>query len=461
MKTSREISDPRVALASATGYAEDMIASALTRVAVHMNWRDAGRGPFGNVIRRGAKVLIKPNFVMHENRGGFGLDPLVTHPSLICATAEAALRAGAGEVLIGDAPLQSCNFDQLLYDTGLDCWAAALMARHPRFRGIRDLRRTVCEFQNGVRVATESLQPEDRFVLFDLAGDSLLEPVTDERASFRVTCYDPRLMARTHAPGRHQYLVAREVVEADVIINLPKLKTHKKAGVTCALKNLIGINGNKEYLPHHRIGGATQGGDCYRGDSKIKRALEYAADQQNAAETMTAARVWRGLSMPLYQALRLTGQQPDTEGSWSGNDTIWRTCLDLNRILLYGRADASMSPNVQRRVIHIADAVIAGQGDGPLAPEPLELGALLAANNAAAMDAVGAYLLGYQPERIPLVSRAFGLADWPLAVFAADDVRVSGDWGAGRIDQVLNASRLVPVMHPIGWRDAARGADQD
>jgi len=34
------------------------------------------------------------------------------------------------------------------------------------------------------------------------------------------------------------------------------LKLHRKAGITCALKNLIGINGNKEYLPHHRLGGS-------------------------------------------------------------------------------------------------------------------------------------------------------------------------------------------------------------
>lgn len=426
MQTDCEISDARVALASATGYGEEAIADALKKAAVLLDWHDVERGPFGNVIPRGAKVLIKPNFVLHENRAGFGLAPLVTHPSLICAAAEAALRAGAGEVLIGDAALQSCDLDHLLDATGLDVWAAELLARDTRFKGIRDFRRTVCEFQNGVRVAAEHLQPENHFVLFDLASDSLLEPVTDDRASFRVTCYDPRLLARTHAPGRHQYLVAREVVEADVIINLPKLKTHKKAGVTCALKNLIGINGNKEYLPHHRIGGATTGGDCYSGGSRIKRAIEYVSDQQNAAETMTAARAWRGLSAPLYQALRLTGQQPDTEGAWSGNDTIWRTCLDLNRILLYGRADATLSRNVQRRVIHIADAVIAGQGDGPLAPEALELGLLLAANNAAAMDLVGAYLLGYEPARIPLVGRAFGLGDWPLATFAATDVRVSG-----------------------------------
>ena len=51
-------------------------------------------------------------------------------------------------------------------------------------------------FVDGVRIAEENLQPEDRFVLFDLAGDSLLEPITGEDPSFRVTCYDPRLMAR-------------------------------------------------------------------------------------------------------------------------------------------------------------------------------------------------------------------------------------------------------------------------
>ncbi|MCV6004648.1 DUF362 domain-containing protein, partial [Escherichia coli] len=85
------------------------------------------------------------------------------------------------------------------------------------------------------------------FVLFDLGRESLLEPITDQGQNFRVTCYDPRLLAARHAPGRHQYLVSRDIIEADVVINLPKLKTHKKAGLTCALKNLIGINGNKEF----------------------------------------------------------------------------------------------------------------------------------------------------------------------------------------------------------------------
>ena len=124
------------------------------------------------------------------------------------------------------------------------------------------------------------------------------------------------------------------------MINLPKLKTHKKAGITCALKNLIGINGNKEYLPHHRVGGPTSGGDCYPGGSLRQESARALWDRQNMASSFAAARVWHGVATQLDRLTRLQGDRLGVEGSWSGNDTIWRTCLDLNRILLYGRADA-------------------------------------------------------------------------------------------------------------------------
>src|SRR5215813_9737860 len=302
------ILDPRVALTAlpSPAYADESapggeIQQALGRVANELRWSDEDRGPFGRMIPRGARVLIKPNLVLHENEGPWGIDPLVTHQSLIRAVVEGALRAGPSEVLIGDAPLQGCDFQRLLSVTGLGEWADRLMRLEPSFKGVRDFRRTTCVFVNGVRLAAESLQSEEHFILFDLGRDSLLEPVADGRNSFRVTCYDPRLLARTHAPGRHQYLVAKEVIEADVIINLPKLKTHKKAGITCALKNLIGINGNKEYLPHHRLGGAADGGDCYPGTRLTKKALEYTLDRQNMADSLTANRLWNHVTTNLYR----------------------------------------------------------------------------------------------------------------------------------------------------------------
>ncbi len=39
--------------------------------------------PLADFIRPGNKVVIKPNWVMHENRGPGGLDAVVTHPSIV------------------------------------------------------------------------------------------------------------------------------------------------------------------------------------------------------------------------------------------------------------------------------------------------------------------------------------------------------------------------------------------
>ena len=428
---------------------------ALCRTSAALGWGDE-RGPLGRVVAEGARVLVKPNFVLHANQGGGGIESLVTHPSLVRAAVRAALEAGAARVTVGDAPVQGCDFGELLTATGLGEWSRRLLDAEPRFAGVHDFRRTTCVFIDGVRVASEDLQPEDRFALFDLANASLLEPVTDDRASFRVTCYDPRLMASTHAPGRHQYLVAKEVLEADVVINLPKLKTHKKAGITCALKNLIGINGNKEYLPHHRVGGAARGGDCYPGGSLLKRVAEYALDRQNVSRSRLAGRLWHDVAESLNHIAVRAGDQLGVEGSWSGNDTVWRTGLDLNRILLYGRSDATMGDTVQRRVLHIVDAVIAGQGDGPLSPDPLPLGLVFAGRNAAAVDHVGAQLLGYQPSCVAIIRGAFGSFRWPIASFKSGEVQITGDLGEGSADELLTSYDLPPVNYPAGWRDAAR-----
>jgi len=191
-------------------------------------------------------VLIKPNFVLHHNQGTGGMEPMITHQSVVKAVVKAALQSDAAEVLVGDAPIQTADFHELVKTTALDSWVETSTKQDSRFKGIKDFRRTTAKYVNGVRVAEENVLSEEDFVLFDVGEESLLEPITDDKDDFRVTCYDPRLMAKTHGRGRHRYLVAKDVIEADLVINLPKLKTHKKAGITCALKNLIGINGNKE-----------------------------------------------------------------------------------------------------------------------------------------------------------------------------------------------------------------------
>ncbi|HEV8511017.1 MAG TPA: DUF362 domain-containing protein [Gemmatimonadales bacterium] len=431
------------------------VSRALARLAESLGWPLRGAGIFGRLVAPGARVLVKPNWVMHANHGPWGIEPLVTHASVIGAVVEELLRSRAGRVVVGDAPLQACDFAALLRATGMDGWSEAQQVTDARFAGIRDFRRTTCEIRDGVRVPQVDRRPREDFILFDLGTDSLLEQVTDERRSFRVTQYDPSQMVATHGKGRHQYLVARDVIESDVIFNLPKLKTHKKAGLTCALKNLIGINGNKEYLPHHRVGGAAVGGDCYPGRSPLKRALEYAFDRQHQATSHTGRQTWYQATRVLNRLVRASGDVLGVEGSWSGNDTLWRTCLDLNRIVLYGRPDGTLADSPQRAVFHIVDAIVAGQGDGPLAPQPLPLRRLFAGASAAAVDWVAARLLGYQPERIPIVREAFGAFRWPIAGFSPDGIVPVCD-GVSTSDDVFGP-QTVPVTYPVGWRDAVIG----
>jgi uncharacterized protein (DUF362 family) len=434
------------------------VAESLAHLCRVLGWADADRGALGGIVPPGARVVVKPNLVLHANQGPWGIEPLVTDPALVRAVTHEVLRAGASSVVVGDAPIQGCNFDELMDRTGLGNWAKTLAQDEPRFVGVRDFRRTVGTFENGLRVAVENLQPVENFVQFDLGRESLLEPVTDDRGMgrFRVTCYDPRLLHQTHARGVHRYLVAKELMDADLVINLPKLKTHKKAGITCCLKNLVGINGNKEYLPHHRVGSAAQGGDCYERSSVIRRSIEYLLDRQNMTSSPSTARALHQLIRQLHRLARLTGQSADTEGSWSGNDTVWRMCLDLNRILLYGSTDASIGADVQRRVLHVVDAVVAGHGNGPLSPEPLDLGLLLGGDSAPAVDWVAATLLAYDPSRIALTRQAFADDQRPLASFGANEVELVGDLGTGPASSVLAARDDLPVVkHPEGWRDAS------
>lgn len=435
------------------GQSENPVSQALTRLANAMGWADES-GPFGKIVPQGARVLIKPNMVLHRNEGGGGMECLVTHPTVIRAVAEAALRTGAREVLVGDAPVQGCNFDALVDGNGLRSWAREQAARDPRFRGPQDFRRTTCVMVEGVRVAKEELQPMDDFRLFNLGRESMLEPISNGQNRFRVAWYDHRLLAKAHHPGVHQYCVARQVVEADVVFNLPKLKVHRKAGVTSALKNLVGINGNKEYLPHHQFGGSETGGDNYPGHSAIRHAVEFFRDRQNIASSHAEGKMWNFLAAGFSRISRWRGDRIGTDGSWSGNNTIWRTSLDLNRILLYGRPDGTMADEVQRKVVHIVDAIVAGDNNGPLSPDPLPLGLLLGGNNPAAMDWVGAQLLAFAPEKISLTLHAFDQFKWPIANFSTSDVSLVGDLGEGAPPALLDQVR-IPVRHPVGWRDVA------
>ena len=373
--------------------------------------------PFSSFVSQGDMVLLKPNWVRDYNViPSAGIECLLTHTSVIRPLIDYVAKAldYDGTIVIADASLQSCDFKKLRQVTRIDKLIKFLQPRYPDIRFIvEDWRLTVMDRQRfvgkgaGLRL---NQGDESRCQVVDLGKKSFLTDIEDYAEQFRVTCYDPSLMLPHHTGGHHKYLVTKRIFEADLIINIPVLKTHIKAGVTGALKNLVGINGHKEYLPHHCKGGYENGGDNFYSGSSFKSSVEemdewYWKDPNRFSPVIRAL-----LSKTLGLGWKLSGMLSTDEitgGGWSGNDTLWRTIIDLNHILyFYDPVTDSLNDLPVRPVITIVDAVIAGQGEGPLSPTPKPIGMLYGGFNPAAVEMLSLKLIGYNTARIKSVSAA-------------------------------------------------------
>jgi uncharacterized protein (DUF362 family) len=423
----------------------------LIREAIASAGYDVGSsaGPFAQIVDQGARVLVKPNWVIHRNLDGGDNRCVTTDPVFLEVVLQEVARARPAAIVVADSPVLFCAFDTLVPRA----YRERLTAQCPVPLTFIDLRRTEAAGDAMSRGVNTNLRPIDRYVLFDLGRDSLLEPVSDERPRFRLNDYDDRELARAHHRGCHRYLLCKEAFEAEVVLSVPKLKTHHKVGLTGALKALVGLNGNKDYLPHHRRGGSATGGDSYRGFNPLLELAEHTLDLANRNINRSAYHPLKRMAVGLEHFARRRGAPPIC-GEWSGNDTAWRMALDLNRILMYGDVHGALQPSRQRLFYSLTDALIAGQGNGPLRPTPLPLGAVTFGSNPAYVDLVHAALLRMDARRLPLIKHAADLFEYPIvdAGMPELEVRRRGE----PID--LAAVRLrfgQSATLPIHWRDLA------
>jgi len=371
----------------------------------------------GLPIKPGDSVLVKPNWVHHRNDTG-GVECLYTHGEFVLSVLREVMKCSPSRIVVGDAPIQGCHWKSVVPESFVKAMESI---DRDGILQIADFRRTIMHGDSLRAGTSPESRPDRDFILFDLGKESLLEPVSSPPGRFRVTMYNPDHLARRHSAGVHQYLIAREALEADVIINLPKLKTHRKAGMTGALKNLVGINGNKEFLPHHRTGGSRDGGDCYPGRSVLKRLAETMIDKANRRIGRASFSLWLFAADVLLHGSRLLTGDIEIEGGWSGNDTVWRTVLDVNRIAMYGRVDGSMAESPGRRIVSLTDALICGQNNGPLQPRPLPMGCVTYSDSSVDADRLNSRLLGFDPCLIPMLRHASSGFRWPLPAFASDE----------------------------------------
>ncbi len=132
----------------------------------------------------GRSVLLKPNLV--EYIAGVEVN---TNPILVAAAAEAFRALGAKSVVVGEGPGHQRDTFLVLAESGL-----------------------------GEQLHNENI------AFVDLNRDELIKVPT-----------------RANYTGLGHLWLPRTVLESDIIVSMPKVKTHHWAGVTLSMKNLFGI----------------------------------------------------------------------------------------------------------------------------------------------------------------------------------------------------------------------------
>jgi uncharacterized protein (DUF362 family) len=151
-------------------------------------------GPLADTILQGLRqfplqvvgktVVLKPNLVEYDPAGVIN-----THPAVIAGAVEAFRSLGARHVLVAEGPGHRRDSEYLITASGLHARLAELRAPY-----------------------------------VDLNHD-------DTRP----------LMLRSHFTRLTELHLPRTVLEADLLVSMPKMKTHHWAGVTLSLKNMFGV----------------------------------------------------------------------------------------------------------------------------------------------------------------------------------------------------------------------------
>ncbi|WP_050436296.1 DUF362 domain-containing protein [Chondromyces crocatus] len=383
--------------------------------------------PLGDLIAPGDRVVVKPNLVsqrnLHERITGQKLAASSTHGSLLRPVLDYALRAAGprGQVRVIDAPVEGCVVEEVAGPLGI--WA---VIDHLRARGhdvaftdlrtfrvvpwlpLDDVRRAGRSFNLGL-LMRRALSGDPRgYRVVDLGERSFFaraDAPPGSRLRFHRSHYETPVPH--HTRGRHEYSAPGTVLDADVVINLPKMKTHKKTGVTLSLKSAIGLTNEKYWLPHFTEGDPSIGGDELEQPRSPREVLE---------DKLSRLPLPGGWSL-IARAPRLDARPKIIDGSWEGNRTLWRTILDLNRILLFADRAGKLRDAPQRRYLSIVDGVVAGEGEGPLGATPVEAGLLVGGTHPALVDAVATRCMGLDPLTIVQVREALdaGLAPGGLA----------------------------------------------
>jgi uncharacterized protein (DUF362 family) len=337
--------------------------------------------PLASLVSPGDSVLIKPNWV------DFG-PAVYTRPQVVRPLVDKAIAAGATEVYIGDGGV-GVSGTQYVADSGnFTAMVDELKLRHP---GITIDTVVLNDLDHGwrwVSLGNESSFAGSGYSHYDLAsgGGATLYGHTYYSTA------DPQGVN----PGGDTlgwYAVSDRLLEADVIINVPKLKTHQSMIATMSIKNLVGCTLGSTY-------------DEEGGDNLVRIAHRKTTGGPNAFE----------------------------------NDIFWRAILDVNKVVRYADGDGVLQPTPQREYLTVLDGIQAMERSqhhiwgGGL---PYYRHVVLASTDPVALDAVACRVMGYDFAEIPSIANASSDTLHPVGTNDPSQIAVLGDAIDSTLDHVF------------------------
>jgi len=368
--------------------------------------------PFYGFVKKEDKVIIKPNFVIDDySISSEVFKASVTHPSLIRPIIDYIYKATEGrcEILIADGPLEGTSFIKTSKKLGLFNMVHYIQKKYNMKIKVMDLRDYILETFASFRISNilllrllrkRKISSEDKYVTIDLEEYSEFESIYDQLNNLISTrLLINKVPSFAQSKGHHRYTISKEILDADVIFNFPKLKTHKFAGVTLCLKNLLGFTINRHYFGHYRREDIS---------SNIGRYV---------LEKLSRIRLTNTLILNILLNRKLLGNMPKMTATGSGidNDTIWRAILDIARIILYVNSKGILCDKKQRKHFAVVDGIIAGEGEGPLIPLPRKFGVIITGYDPLLVDIISTRLMGFDPLKIKTLYKAMKTHKYPIS----------------------------------------------
>jgi uncharacterized protein (DUF362 family) len=421
------------------------------------NFGKTSWNPLGSTIKPGETVVIKPNMIAHSHKYSDERESVITHGAVIRVVLYYAYLAlgGKGRIIIADAPQEDSNIELIKQRIGIE----RIQEYYWREKGFEveflDLRQRYITKRDGICLGEVKLAGDPLGgVCVNLGKHSCFSEHDGLNKRYYGSSYDIEETNRHHSNGIHEYMVSRSVLEADVFISVPKLKTHKKVGVTLNLKGLVGINTYKNFLPHYAIGSPEENGDQFpvkRLCTKFENSIVLSAKKMLLRENRLAQLAARRLNRLGY---RIFGETEEVirSGNWYGNDTCWRMVLDLNRVLLYANMNGQLG-YTPKRYFTVVDGIIGMEGDGPVTGNPKPAGLIVAGHNPVAVDVVCASLIGFDYRKIPMLYRAFDRIPYSLTGFKTDDIAIASNKNKlqGPLHNLM-ARRFLDFEPHFGWK---------